>query len=482
MPDPRPVAFIIGLIGAVMGVLMLLPALTDWLAGDDNWRAFLGAAMLSITIGGLSALATANSVSAGLTLRQSFLLTTFLWVLLPILGALPFMLGAPGAGLLDAYFEAVSGMTTTGTTVFTGLDDMPPGVLLWRSLLQWMGGLGIVVVALVFLPVMKVGGMQYFRAEAFDTLGKVLPRTVDIARALLEVYLVLTGLCALAYLAAGLPAFDALNHALTTVATGGFSTRDESFVAFVGPAEYVAVLFMILAGLPFIRFVQLVSGTARPLLEDVQVRAYLRWTFYAVALVVLYRAVTEATLTEATLRESAFNVVSLFSGTGYGSADIETWGGFPLVVVMIAGMVGACTASTGCSIKVFRYLVLIEAVRGQLRRIHSPSRVVPLRLQGRPLEEDVINSVIALFTLFLVGFGVIAVLLTMTGLETRTAVTAAWTAIGNIGPAFGPEVGPTGAVDGFPAASKAVMIVAMLLGRLEILSVLVLLLPRFWRG
>ena len=482
MPDPRPVAFIIGLLGAVMGVLMLLPALTDWLGGNDNWKAFLSAAAVTACIGGLAALATANSVGTGLTLRQAFLLTTFLWVALPAFGAIPFVVGAPGLGVLDAYFEAVSGMTTTGTTVMVGLDHLPPGVLLWRSLLQWLGGLGIVVVALVFLPVMKVGGMQYFRAEAFDTLGKVLPRTVDIARALLEVYLVLTGLCALAYLAAGLPAFDALNHALTTIATGGFSTRDDSFRAFAGAAEYVGVLFMILAGLPFIRFVQLVNGSARPLYEDVQVRAYLRWIVYAVGAVVAYRVVTEAALTETTVRQTAFNVVSLFSGTGFGTADVAAWGGFPLVVVMVAGMVGACTASTGCSIKVFRYLVLIEAVRGQLRRIHSPSRVVPLRVQGRPLDDDVINSVIALFTLYLVGFGVFAVLLSMTGLETRTAVTAAWTAIGNIGPAYGPEVGPTGAVDGFPALSKVVMILAMLLGRLEILTVLVLFLPRFWRA
>ncbi len=487
MPDIRPVAFIIGLLTALLGVLMLLPALVDYLAGSDNWQPFLLAATATALAGGLVMASTANSATLGLTIRQSYLLTTFVWVVLTLFGAVPFVMGAPGISFTDAVFETMSGITTTGTTVLTGLDDMPPGVLLWRSLLQWIGGLGIIIVALIFLPVMKVGGMQYFRSEAFDTLGKVLPRTADIGRALLEIYLVLTGLCAVTYFALGLSAFDALNLSLTTVATGGFATTDASFLPHAGAAEYAAVVFMVLAGLPFIRFIQLAGGSFRPIYEDVQVRAYLRWTLYAVAAVVLWRlwsglSAPDAPPFETVLRETAFNVVSLFSGTGYGSADVESWGGFALVVVMIGGMVGACTASTGCSVKVFRYLVLIEAVKAQIRRIHSPSRVSRLRLQGRSLEPEVVNSVIAMFTLFVVSFGVTAVLLSLTGLQTGTAVTAAWTALFNIGPAFGPEVGPTGAVDGFPASAKWVMIAAMLLGRLEVLVALVLILPRFWRA
>ena len=482
MPDLRPVGYIIGLLTAVLGISMLLPALADYLAGTDNWVAFVTSAIITTLIGTLLALASASGAQRSLELRQSFLLATGTWVALPLFGSVPFMLGAPGAAMTDALFEAMSGMTTTGTTVFTGLDDLPPGVLLWRSILQWLGGLGIVIVALIFLPVMRVGGMQHFRSEGFDTLGKVLPRALDISRALLQVYLGLTVLCALVYLGLGMTGFEALNLSLTTVATGGYATSDESFAGFGPGVQYAAVVFMILAGLPFIRFVQLAGGSFAPLWRDVQVRAYLRWSGYAVAVIFAYRLWQDQGPVETVLRETAFNTVSLFSGTGYGTADVSDWGAFPLVVVIVAGLIGACTASTGCSLKVFRYLVLFEAIKVQVRRLYSPSRVIPVRLGGRPLGEDVINSVIVLFTLFLFSFGVIALLLSLTGLETRTAITAAWTSICNIGPAFGAEVGPTGAVDGFPLAAKWIMIGAMLLGRLELLSVLVLLLPRFWRG
>ena len=484
MTDPRPVGYIIGLLTAVLGVTMLIPMTADLMVGSANWSAFLISAMLTTLVGLAVALGCASGARGGLDLRQSFLLAALTWVVLPLFGTLPFLLGAPGATpFTDAMFEAMSGMTTTGTTVFTGLDDLPPGTLLWRSLLQWLGGLGIVIVALVFLPVMRVGGMQHFRSEAFDTLGKVLPRTLDVARALLQVYIGLTVLCVLAYVMAGMNGFEALNHGLTTIATGGFSTSDDSFAAFGAGAAYVGVVFMLLAGFPFIRYIQLAGGSLGPLWRDVQVRAYLRWTFYAVAAVLAWRLWHEAPdALEPAFRDTLFNVVSLWSGTGYGTADVSDWGAFPMLVVLVAGLIGACTASTGCSLKVFRYLVLFEAIKTQLRRIHSPNRVIPVRLGGKPLAEDVINSVIALFALFLFTFGLTAVLLSMTGLETRTAVTAAWTAICNIGPAFGPGVGPTGAVDDFPTTAKWIMIWAMLLGRLELLSVLVLFLPRFWRG
>ncbi|WP_114965915.1 TrkH family potassium uptake protein [Alkalilacustris brevis] len=482
MIDLRPVGYILGLLSAVIGLAMLVPMAADMIDGDANWRAFMASATVTFLAGVFVALACQNGARAEMGTRHAFVLTTGAWVVLPLFGALPFMLGVPGVGFTDAFFESMSGITTTGTTVFVGLDSMPRGTLLWRSILQWLGGLGIIVVAMLFLPLMKVGGMQFYRSEAFDTMGKVMPRALDLARALFEVYLLITVACAASYFALGLSAFDAVNHAFTTVATGGFSTSDASFAAFSPAAQYASILFMILAGLPFVRFVQLMGGSFAPLWQDIQVRAYIRWITYAVAAVLVYRIATEGVAVLPGLRESAFNVVSLFSGTGYSSADVSAWGAFPLVVVIAVGAVGACTASTGCSIKVFRYLVLFEAIKAQIRRIHSPSRVVPVRLDGKPLGDDVINSVIALFTLFMVGFGIAAVLLSLTGLQISTAFTAAWTALFNIGPAFGPEVGPTGAVDGFPPLAKWVMIAAMLAGRLEMLAVVVLLLPRFWRA
>lgn len=486
VPDLRPVAHVIGLMLLALGALMLLPAaLGAWIRPGDGLNFLITAAVTSV-FGGMMALATRNAMGGGLNLRQSFLLTTLTWVILPAFGALPFLLIERPPGLLDAYFEAVSGMTTTGTTILPDIEARSAAILMWRSMLQWLGGLGIVIVALIFLPVMRVGGMQHFRSEGFDTMGKVMPRVADISLMLLQIYVALTVITVLAYAAAGMSAFDALNHGMTTIATGGYSTRDASMGGFGPEAQYVAIFGMWLSGLPFIRFVQLINGQPGPLWRDVQVRAYLRWTLYFIGLILGWRFLQgEVSLVdggELALRETAFNTISIMSGTGYGTADPTAWGQLPLLVLLVAGFVGACTASTGCAIKVFRFLVLFEAIKAQIRQLIHPNRVIRIHLGGRPVADEVITSVIVMFTAFLLGFGVLLIGLSLTGLEMRTAITAAWTAICNIGPAFGPEVGPTGSVDGFPAMAKAMMIVGMLLGRLEMVAVLVLLLPRFWRG
>lgn len=475
----RPVIHLLALLLIVVAVLMLVPLGLDLALG--NATAFGASAVIVGAVGAFATIATRDVALRGLNLRQAFLVTTGAWVVVPLAGALPFMLGPPQASFTDAVFEAMSGVTTTGSTILVGLDALPEGVNLWRGMLQWLGGLGIIIVAMLFLPIMKVGGMQYFKAEAFDTMGKVMPRAVDISASMIRIYCGLTLAMAAVYAALGLPLFDAVVHALTSVSTGGFSTRDASFAAFSGPAEYAAVLFMLLAGLPFVRYVQLVAGSAAPLVQDVQVRTYLRWTAYAVAAIVIYRLLREEIGLEQAIRETAFNVVAIFSGTGYGSADVTAWGPFAFVVLFLVGLIGSCTASTGCSIKVFRYMVLLDAIRQQIREIHSPHGVFRPHYDGKPVGQDVLNSVIAFFTLFMLTFGVLAVALALAGLQFQTAVTAAWTSIANIGPAFGPEVGPTGAMDAFPAAAKWLMVAGMLLGRLELMAVLVIFTARFWQ-
>ena len=476
------VAHILGLLLIALGLVMLVPAALDLWLDQGAAGVFLTAGFMTAGCGTLIALATAHDQGHALSLRESFLLTTLTWVVLPAFGALPLFLALPDISPTDALFESLSGMTTTGTTVLVGLDDLPAALLLWRSLLQWLGGLGIVIVALIFLPVMQVGGMQHFRSEGFDTMGKVMPRVAEISRMLLQIYIALTVLCALAFAMAGMGPLDAINHALATIATGGYSTRDASMAAFGPAVHYVCALFMWLAGLPFIRYVQLVNGSVQPLFRDIQVRAYLRWTLYAIAAIMIYRIATSDAPLEQVFRETVLNVISLFSGTGFGSAEVSAWGDFPLLVVMVAGFIGACTASTGCSIKVFRFLVLFAAIRAQIRLLVHPNRVLPIRLDGRKVADDVVTSVIVMFSAFVLCFAVLAALLTLTGLEMRSAITAAWTAICNVGPVYGPGVGATGAVDAFPDAAKWLMMVGMLLGRLEIVAVLVLILPRFWRG
>ena len=482
MFDLRPVGYVIGLLVASLGVTMVVPMLADLGAGNDHAGAFLEAMIVTVLTGGLIALASANSVTGRMNTQQLFVLTTGVWVVLPLFGALPFMRGATEAGFTDAYFEAMSGLTTTGSTVFSGLDEMPVGLLLWRSMLQWFGGIGIIVVAMAFLPELRVGGMQIFRSEGFDTDGKVLPRAGEIASRISIVYLALTVFCGLAYLAFGMSLFDAINHAMTTIATGGFSTHDQSFVVFQGPIELVAVVFMVLASLPFVRYVQLLAGSSMPLWQDSQIRVFGMTLVTLVLMIALFRLVSGEVAVLASLRETAFNITSIMTGTGYASTDYQLWGGFAVAVFFFAGLIGGCAGSTCCSVKVFRYQLLVSAVVNQIKRIHSPHGVYQLKYAGRTLSEDVISSVMVFLTLFIVTLGVVAVLLSATGLDFITSVSGAATAIANVGPGLGDVIGPDGNFGGLNDAAKWILLSAMLVGRLELLVVFVLFTSRFWRA
>lgn len=481
MIDLRPVGYVIGLLVGTLGVTMAFPLVLDLVVDNGHWSVFFEAGVVTSLFGGLLALACANARRDRLTLQQTFLLTTSVWVALPIFGAIPFVLGPPNASLTDALFEAMSGMTTTGSTVFTGLETLPEGVLLWRSMLQWFGGIGIIVVAMAFLPDLRVGGMQIFRSEAFETMGKVLPRAADIAGRISVIYLALTIACGFAYLLAGMTPFDALNHALTTLATGGFSTSDASMGAYQGAPEYVASLFMLLASLPFVRYVQFVAGTARPLFRDSQVQAFLGFILASTLTMTAYRLIANNDTMEHAFREALFNVTSIGTGTGYASVDYQLWGAFPIVFFFIIGFGGGCSGSTTCSVKIFRYQILFSAIRAQVRRIHSPHGVFGPRFEGRPVTEDVLNSVIAFFMLFVISVGITSVLLAMTGLDIITSVSGAATAIANIGPGLGPIIGPAGSFAPLNDTAKWILIFAMLLGRLELMVVLVLFTSRFWR-
>ncbi|MBN2905750.1 MAG: TrkH family potassium uptake protein [Rhodobacteraceae bacterium] len=482
MFDLRPVGYVIGLLVAVLGATMLVPMGLDLVGGNPNWTAFLEAAIITTLIGGLVALACANGAGEGLSIQQTFFLTTLVWLALPIFGALPFVLGVPEARAVDAFFEAMSGMTTTGATVFEGLDQMPRGVLLWRSMLQWFGGIGIIVVAMVFLPELRVGGMQIFRSEAFETSGKVLPRAVQIASRISGVYLFLTLACALSFGAVGMPAFEALNHALTTISTGGFSTHDASFGLYQGVPEYVASVFMILASLPFVRFVQLLAGQARPILRDSQIQTYLAIIAIFVLVIAAFRVLVNGDHYEHALREGIFNVTSIISGTGYASTDYQLWGNFPVILFFFIGLIGGCAGSTACSIKVFRYQLLFSAIRVQIKSIYAPHGLFQPRYAGRRVEEDVLSSVMSFFVYFIVTLGTITVLLGATGLDATTALSGAAATLANIGPGLGDMIGPSGNFAGLNDTAKWILCVAMLIGRLELMAVYAILTVQFWRA
>ncbi len=481
MFDLRPVVYLTGILVAALGLSMLIPLAVDVYYGNGHWPIFLESAVLVAAIGGLAALATANGVKGRLTLQQTFLLTTGVWLMLPVFGAIPFVLGATEARYVDAFFEAMSGLTTTGSTVFTGLDALPQGLLVWRSLLQWFGGIGIIIVAMVFLPELKVGGMQIFRSEAFDTDGKVLPRAGQIAARIGIAYVVLTFICFMCYTMTGMRGFDAANHAMTTIATGGFSTHDTSFAGFRGPAEYVAVIFMILASLPFVRYVQLMAGATAPFLRDSQIRVFLSVTLFIFGVVIAYRMIVNEAGLERAFRETVFNITSIMTGTGYASADYQLWGNFPVVLFFFVGLIGGCAGSTCCSVKIFRYQILFSSIAAQIRKIHSPHGLFTPRYDGRPVGDEVLSSVMAFFVIFIVSLGVLAVALAATGLDTVTALSGAATAVANIGPGLGDTIGPAGNFGSLNDTAKWLLAFGMLIGRLEILSVFVILTPMFWR-
>ena len=483
MIDVRPVGYVIGLLVATLGLTMIGPLVADLAAGNGHWPVFLESAVITVMAGTMVSLACSNGVtSGGLDLRQTFLLTTMVWIALPAFGALPFILGETDARVVDAFFEAMSGITTTGSTVLSDIETLPEGLLLWRGILQWLGGIGIIVVAMVFLPELKVGGMQVFRSEGFDTMGKILPRAAEIASSISVIYVGLTFLCALAYSITGMTPFDAVVHAMTTVATGGFANADTSFGAFGPGVHYVAAVFMCLAALPFVRYVQLISGSAKPLFRDEQVRGFFFAIFATVIAVALSLAYTTHGFTELAFRESLFNVISIMSGTGYASADYMQWGPFCITAFFFIGLIGGCAGSTSCSVKVFRYQILFASIRSQIRLIHTPHGIFQPRYAGRIVADDVLNSVMAFFVVFVVSVGVVSVALGLTGLDIITSVSGAATALANVGPGLGAEIGPAGNFGGLNDPAKWILSFAMFAGRLELMVVLVLFTARFWRS
>ena len=482
MVDLRPVAYVIGRILIVLAILMLAPAIIDWRAGLENGYDFLACASLTGVVGAALTLSTGNALGKPLDTRQAYLLTAGIWLLVPFFGCLPFWIGAPGLSLNNAYFEAVSGITTTGATVIYGLEELPAGMNLWRGMLNWLGGLGIAFIAMIFLPLMRIGGMQFFRTEGFDTFGKALPRATDIARQLLFVYSLLTVACIVTYRSIGMETLDAVVGGFATIATGGFFPTDLSFNKYAGAGEYFGALFMFLGSLPYIRYVQLVNGSARPLWHDSQIRAYLRWLGLAVIAVTLWRVWSAGTAIEPTFRETLFNLTSIMSSTGFFSGTFATWGGFMLVVAFVVGVIGACSGSSAAGLSVFRVQLLVSVLKREVRRIGNPSTVDPVRYDGRAVGDDVLNALIMFVSSYILILGTMSVAMTLLGVDSVSALFGIWTSLGNIGYGFGPLVERTGTFVDFPPGAIAIMTLCMLLGRLGLLAILVLVLPSFWRS
>jgi len=478
----RPVLMIIGALTATLGVAMFLPAIADAAVGNPDWIVFVASGLFT-ALAGAGAWAASSGGARQLSTRQAFMLTALVWIVLSAFGSLPLFWSGLGLSFTDAVFESVSGLTTTGATIMTELESAPPGLLLWRGLLQWFGGLGIVVMAIAVLPMLQVGGMQMFRAEAFETPDKILPRAAQIAGGMTAIYVGLTAACAAFYWGAGMSLFDAIVHSMTTLATGGYSTRNGSIESYHSTAiDYIAVAFMILGSLPFLLYLRLLRGQVWSLLRDSQVKTFLSLIAVTSAIIVGVQVGGGFHTGEEAVRHALFSVTSVMTGTGYATIDYGAWGPLSVTVFFIITFFGGCAGSTSCGIKTFRLQVLYIDLRHHIQQILFPSGVFVRRYNRRPLPETVSASVMSFVFIYLLAFFVLALALSLTGLDSTTALSGAATAISNVGPGLGEIIGPTGTFQPLSDISKWLLAAGMILGRLELFTVLVLFMPRFWRG
>ena len=482
MIDFRPALFVIGILLTTLSVAMLAPFAIDIMDGHPDWQVFAGAGLLTLFVGGVLVL-TNRSPIRRLSIRQAFILTAASWLALTTFAALPFVFSDLKLTYADAFFEAMSGITTTGSSVITGLDQAPKGILLWRALLQWLGGIGIIVMAIAVLPMLRVGGMQLFKVEAFDTQEKTLPRAGQISVWITIVYVGLTAIWWFGLWLLGLNSFEAIIHAMTTIATGGYSSADGSIGSYDSRGvETFVIAGMILGSLPFLFYLRLVREGSFSVFRDSQVRCFLAIAvFSSLAVSIWLWNGHQENLLDA-LVIGSFNTVSVMTGTGYTSGDYQAWGAFPIVILFFLMFVGGCAGSTSCGIKIFRFQVLFLTVKAQFQRLLQPHGIFVPHYNHRPVQEDVIQSVMNFFFLFIAVFAVLALLLGALGLDYITAITGAATAICNVGPAMGTIIGPNGTFASLPDTAKWLLSAGMLFGRLEIFTVLVLFLPSFWRN
>lgn len=476
-----PIVQILGFLLILLSFLMTLPVNLLVFGETPDWLAFVKSAVVCFVLG-VAALMVVGRKKHALKQKQMFMLTVSAWVLIPLFSSLPLLMSDLRLTVTDAFFESISGVTTTGSTVLTGLDALPDDILLWRSLMQWMGGIGIIGMAVAILPFLRIGGMRLFATESSEWSEKVVPRTNSLARSLVLIYLGLTVACVLSYWVLGMTFFNALNHALTTVSTGGYSTSDSSMGQFDSAGILlVATVFMALGGMPFFLFVRFIHGQRAPLFRDQQVRFFLVLLLVIALILTLYRVLYQAADPLASFVHALFNVTSVVTTTGFASTDYSLWGPFAVVIFLFITFIGGCSGSTAGGMKIFRFQLSILLLREQVRRLLHPRAVFARNYNGRVIGDDIVASSVAFSFIFLATLAFVTAILGFLGLDLVTSLSGAATALTNVGPGLGNTIGPAGNFQTLPDAAKWVLMGAMLLGRLELLSVFVMLSPEFWR-
>ena len=479
MSNYKTVFFTLGILQMILGIFMLIPIIVQFFYQEID-SSFFGASIVTIIFGTLFFLSNLDHEKK-LNLQQAFLLTALSWLSIAIFGSLPFVFSNIEFTFTNAFFESMSGITTTGSTIISDLNSIPKGILLWRAILQWLGGIGIIVMAITLMPIMNVGGMQLFKISNNDSTEKILPKSKEVALRLIFIYTVLTAMCAISYNLLGMNFFDSLTHSMTTIATGGFSNYNESIGFFNSIyIEISAMVFIILGSLPFIVYIKFLSGNKKIFFSDAQIKTFFKIIFISIFILSVYLIINNSS--QFNLRSTFFNVISILTGTGYVNAQFDNWGSFPILLFLFLMFIGGCAGSTTCGVKIFRIQILYSFVLNQLKKIIYPKGVFVLKYDQNPVDNKFIASIISFIYMYLVIFFIITALLSLTGLDFITSISGAATSISNVGPGLGSIIGPNGNFSSLPDISKWILTLGMILGRLELFAILVLFLPSFWRN
>ena len=479
MSNYKTVFFTLGILQIILGVFMFVPIIAQFIYKEID-SSFFGASIVTIIFGTLFFLSNLDH-NKRLNLQQAFLLTALSWLSIAIFGSLPFVFSKINFSFTNAFFESMSGITTTGSTVISNLNEMPKGILLWRALLQWLGGIGIIIMAITLMPIMNVGGMQLFKISNNDSSEKILPKSKEIAMRLIYIYTGLTTLCAFSYFIFGMSLFDSITHSMTTIATGGFSNYNESIGYFNSSSiEISAMIFILLGSFPFIVYIKFIAGNKMIFFNDIQIKTFFKIIFMSILILSIYLAVSN--LDNFSFMAILFNIISILTGTGYVNAQFDSWGSFSLVLFLILMFIGGCAGSTTCGVKIFRIQILYSFIINSLKKIIYPKGIFVLKYDQNPIDNKFISSIISFIYMYLIIFFFITALLSLTGLDFITSISGAATAISNVGPGLGSIIGPNGDFSSLPDVSKWILSIGMILGRLELFAILVLFLPSFWRN
>ena len=480
MSNYKTVFFTLGILQIILGVSMVFPIIIQ-IIFDELDSSFIGASLITIIFGTLFFLSNLDH-DKKLSLQNAFLLTALSWLSIAVFSSLPFIFSNLNLSITDSFFESMSGITTTGSTIITDLNSSPKAILLWRALLQWLGGIGIIVMAITLMPIMNVGGMQLFKVSSGDASEKILPKTKEISLRLILIYLILTFLCSFFYNICGMKFFDSLTHSMTTIATGGFSNYNESIGYFNNiKIEIISMIFIILGSIPFIAYIKFLSGKKNIFYTDTQIKSFIKIIFYSILILFIYLTIFNKSFSDVSLRSISFNVISILTGTGYVTQNFDNWGSFPLIYFLILMFIGGCAGSTACGIKIFRVQILYLFLKNQLKKIIYPRGIFIIKYDNNNVNEKFMASIIAFIYLYIIIFFIITAMLTLSGLDFTTSISGAATSISNVGPGLGELIGPNGNFSQLPDFSKWILSFGMILGRLELFAILVLFLPSFWQ-